>query len=270
MAAKKTAAAPAPIAKDSKRQAELLAAVLAAPDDTAPRLVYADWLTEHGDPYGEFITISCELNRPLWSNRTIPNGEGRIGEMGARQQALLKKHGKEWLEPVRPYLRTWVWERGFLEKLYVNASFFAGSRTMFEHHPVRTLCFEGLKAGDLEKFREIELGNLRELDLTGAPFTEKNIGALLGPQFSRIQRLNFHGARLLKNGLVDLAEKSQLHALEHLSITSCQVDEEGLRALAASKALPKLKTIRASSFLADVASADTLAALQKRIDLTLQ
>ena len=172
MAAKKAVTATAATPRDSKRQAELHAAVLAAPDDTSPRLVYADWLTEHGDPYGEFITISCELDRPLWSNRTIPNGEGRIGEMGARQQALLKKHGKQWLEPVRPFVRVWVWERGFIEKLYVNASFFGGSRTVFEHHPVRILCFEGLKAGDLEKFREIELGNLRELDLTGAPITE--------------------------------------------------------------------------------------------------
>src|SRR5437870_4489039 len=35
------------------RGASLLAAVLAAPDDPAPRLVFADWLTEQGDPWGE-------------------------------------------------------------------------------------------------------------------------------------------------------------------------------------------------------------------------
>ena len=34
----------------SSAEARLLIAVIAAPDDDAPRLVYADWLQERGDP----------------------------------------------------------------------------------------------------------------------------------------------------------------------------------------------------------------------------
>jgi uncharacterized protein (TIGR02996 family) len=42
----------------------LLAAVLAAPDDDAPRLIYADWLDEHGQAErAEFIRVQCELAR---------------------------------------------------------------------------------------------------------------------------------------------------------------------------------------------------------------
>ena len=42
----------------------LLAAIRAAPDDDAPRLVYADWLDEHGQPErAEFIRLQCELAR---------------------------------------------------------------------------------------------------------------------------------------------------------------------------------------------------------------
>jgi uncharacterized protein (TIGR02996 family) len=41
----------------------LLRAVVANPDDDAPRLVYADWLDEHGDPdRAEFIRIQIELH----------------------------------------------------------------------------------------------------------------------------------------------------------------------------------------------------------------
>src|SRR5439155_16650690 len=40
-----------------------LQAVLDAPDDDAPRLMYADWLTERGDPLGEFIRLQIELER---------------------------------------------------------------------------------------------------------------------------------------------------------------------------------------------------------------
>jgi uncharacterized protein (TIGR02996 family) len=40
----------------------LLAAVLASPGDDTPRLVYADWLDEHGNPErAEFIRMQCEL-----------------------------------------------------------------------------------------------------------------------------------------------------------------------------------------------------------------
>ncbi|HVK11359.1 MAG TPA: TIGR02996 domain-containing protein [Gemmataceae bacterium] len=41
-----------------------LATIRAAPDDDAPRLVYADWLDEHGDgARAEFIRVQCELAR---------------------------------------------------------------------------------------------------------------------------------------------------------------------------------------------------------------
>src|SRR4051812_26631197 len=44
--------------------AALLAAICAAPDDDAPRLVYADWLDEHGQPErAEFIRVQCALSR---------------------------------------------------------------------------------------------------------------------------------------------------------------------------------------------------------------
>ena len=47
---------------------ELFAAVLEAPDDDAPRLAYADWLEEHGNPLGEFIRAQCELAKSTGKN----------------------------------------------------------------------------------------------------------------------------------------------------------------------------------------------------------
>lgn len=41
-----------------------LAAILADPFDDQPRLVYADYLDEQGDPRGEFIRVQCELAKP--------------------------------------------------------------------------------------------------------------------------------------------------------------------------------------------------------------
>ena len=41
---------------------ELLDEVLGHPDDDVPRRVYADWLSERGDPRGELIAVQCELS----------------------------------------------------------------------------------------------------------------------------------------------------------------------------------------------------------------
>ena len=38
-------------------------AIHAAPHDAAPRLVYADWLDERGDPRGEFIRVQVAVAR---------------------------------------------------------------------------------------------------------------------------------------------------------------------------------------------------------------
>ena len=41
--------------------ASFLRTICQTPDDDAPRLVYADYLDERGEPLGEFIRIGCEL-----------------------------------------------------------------------------------------------------------------------------------------------------------------------------------------------------------------
>ncbi|HKB04124.1 MAG TPA: TIGR02996 domain-containing protein [Gemmataceae bacterium] len=61
--------------------AALIAAIRAAQDDDAPRLVYADWLEEHGQPErAEFIRLQCELAR------------GDSPDLRAREAELLAIH----------------------------------------------------------------------------------------------------------------------------------------------------------------------------------
>ncbi len=61
------------------RGAELLAAIRAEPHDDRPRAIYADWLQERGDPYGEFIALQLARNGTK------------------REQQLVRKHGKAWM-----------------------------------------------------------------------------------------------------------------------------------------------------------------------------
>src|SRR5262245_45761506 len=64
------------------------------PHDLTPRLVYADWLEEHGDAAARdratFIRVQIELGQ---CNPDSP----RARQLDRRQRQLLRRHGKAWL-----------------------------------------------------------------------------------------------------------------------------------------------------------------------------
>jgi uncharacterized protein (TIGR02996 family) len=62
------------------------------PDDDAPRLVFADWLEDNGDPQrADFIRVQCALASML------DDGPRRI-ELGAREEELLEANALAWTE----------------------------------------------------------------------------------------------------------------------------------------------------------------------------
>jgi uncharacterized protein (TIGR02996 family) len=77
--------------------AELVAAIDAAFDDDAPRLVYADRLMERGDPRGEYIHLAC-------TRRDAP-----------RETELLARHRDEWMRELPAWVdrRRCSFRRGF-------------------------------------------------------------------------------------------------------------------------------------------------------------
>src|SRR5689334_16651118 len=96
------------------RAEAFLQAILANPTDDAIRLVYADWLDEHGgevnSAHADLIRVQCEL-AALPEPYTISFGEfGRLPlptETDARRTALLERqrdlmarHREAWLKPL--------------------------------------------------------------------------------------------------------------------------------------------------------------------------
>ena len=75
----------------SDREA-FLRAIRANPDDDTTRLVFADWLDEHGEPErAEFIRVQCELE-PIRYRIDNP----RALELHNREEQLLRARGEEW------------------------------------------------------------------------------------------------------------------------------------------------------------------------------
>ncbi|MFT3699261.1 MAG: TIGR02996 domain-containing protein [Kofleriaceae bacterium] len=93
----------------------LLEAIRDAPHDDVPRLVYADWLTEQGDPMGAFIAAQVHKSfdaRPMWND-------------------LLREHGPYWASHVHgiPWVLEYFWDRGFVGRVRIdNMDVFVANR----------------------------------------------------------------------------------------------------------------------------------------------
>jgi uncharacterized protein (TIGR02996 family) len=111
----------------------LLRAIVENPDDTFARLVYADWLDEHGEPeQAEFIRLTCDGSR--WRPLTRPQREPDawlLEDAAGRARELLYEKEADWLGswwPVRtgsqlakpPLLWSPLWHRGFVESVVIS------------------------------------------------------------------------------------------------------------------------------------------------------
>ncbi len=71
-----------------------LAEIIAHPEEDAPRLIFADWLDEHGEESrGEFIRVQCVLARDFDQYEQAPRAE----PLRRRERELLESHKNAWL-----------------------------------------------------------------------------------------------------------------------------------------------------------------------------
>ncbi len=128
---------------------EFFQAVLADPDDLIPRLIYADWLDEQGDPRGEFIRVQCEL-------ADMPETAARRRALLTRESELLHQHKQKWHSDVHRYfgrtvfqeqvskrkkgvIRNWRFGRGLVEHLSISVEALKHPDDLFGVGPLRSL-----------------------------------------------------------------------------------------------------------------------------------
>lgn len=132
--------------------------MLAKRDDNAARGMYADWLQERGDPYGEFMRVQLEID------------EQRHHVRGTVQKALLqrethlwKEHGERWMKHWRGRMKstiarhieftlektaplatrpTCVVERGAPSRMSVKTATVSDIENVVENFPIHVLRFD--------------------------------------------------------------------------------------------------------------------------------
>lgn len=131
---------------------DFIQTIIASPDDDAPRLVYADWLEEQGDPRGEFIRIQCELAK-------MPEDDPRRWDLELRQGRLLRWYGWQWwYMPFDPTSVRPSFYRGFVEEITVSIlPFLLGPADFFHLYPLlRRLTLSNLVESHVKELCSLE------------------------------------------------------------------------------------------------------------------
>jgi len=179
---------------------ELLAAVIAHPEDVGARLVYADWLVEQGDAQGQLIQLSEAL-------APMTRDDQRFDALRAEVTKLTAHFGERIAGDAGRLAKRYQLSGGFVDQVEMSASTFA---THFERlskqHPIRQLTLTPVNTRAFRRLaRTPALQLLRALELRRTPSP---------PALS----------------LVPLFESPYFGALEALELTFWDADADAYRA----------------------------------------
>lgn len=210
----------------------LLDGVLAAPDDDAPRLVAADWLSERGDPLGEFIQVQCALGRGRFGagGKWVRSAKSSLPfetreQLEAREQELLKLYEKRWVAPLRSAIRQWGFRRGFVNDVIADvAKFAAASGTTLARTPLEKAKLTGLQREQLPAIiRAPAHPTVDFIDLAANRIDDRCAALLSASLLSKVTKLNLEMNPL---GPKCFGELSNHHALKRLLLSRLEVNAD--------------------------------------------
>jgi uncharacterized protein (TIGR02996 family) len=227
----------------------LLQAVIESPDDNAVRLVYADWLQEHGQgtdhDRAQFIRLQVQAEQqPAHSRRRC--------ELKWEAERLLGRHRREWLS-VLPW---WAddfggsfFQRGFVNEMYVRSNHFVEEfPELPRREPVMELCLNS--SPDKVPVKKVlalpGLERLRGLNFSCHNIDNKGAAALAEfPGFRNLKRLTLSTNKIGPAGATALLSSTHFERLEYLDLSGNKIGPKGLKALVAGR-LPALREIALS------------------------
>jgi uncharacterized protein (TIGR02996 family) len=187
------------------------AAIRDNPAVDAPRLVFADWLEELGDPRSEFIRLQCELSQLA---ATDPRRHDLYMQLASYRGSFV-----ELIKPLSGLVQAFTCERGvFVGAIVASWVLIERGHLLFRAAPTITRLQVNQSAGHVREF------------------------AML-PFLSQVTELNFDGNHFGDSGLQALADSPYLSQLRMLDVTRNDISDMGVEHLLRSSSLRSLTTI---------------------------
>ncbi|WP_166831438.1 TIGR02996 domain-containing protein [Thalassoroseus pseudoceratinae] len=251
-----------------------LEAILADPDEDLPRLIYADWLDEQGDPRGEFIRIQCELfqrsddvpflQNEIWRLPQRKRDDDHWNALKSRERELLSAHEADWIQPLKS-IQTRDWKQFYFLRGFVEHGWFSvrdwkshGEEILDQAPLLDSLDLRGFESRmgtiveleSLQKIRRLTLEGYFQGFSTDSPLTMGADGAAYLAETPHL--LNLREIRLRENdirdaGLRHLCQSRHFGSLELLDLQRNQITDEGITEIIRSHAFPKLRSLNLQS-----------------------
>jgi len=225
-------------------RAAFIRAIVAAPDDDIPRLVFADWLEESGDESdrarAEFIRVQCE-------SASLPADDPRRAELERREEELLRSHGR-FFSPVPTFRDDWYLERGNARMNYPyggqlrwHRGFPRWAQFGIEDYPAKveeTLTREAVFDASLEFY-----GGFDQSEAEPAWLTE----VCASPRFALVGMLNLCDTLFCVAGppsrFLTLIRSPHLTGLKHVAVFKDFIGLGGVRAMVESPTPFRLQSL---------------------------
>jgi uncharacterized protein (TIGR02996 family) len=221
--------------------------ILENPDEDAPRLLFADWLAEHGRPaHAELIRTQCELARlPQRSQKAEVNA--RRKELAAREKELLRQpeFSPKWPDglPEPPYeifkkvsgYPEPKYERGFIACLRVRDGELMAPE--WEVSPWNTLLREGKLLA-----LEIDTGQ-GGFQMDCYPIVYEMADLANHPALCRVTRISVFEGNVNDDNLGLLAQSPLLTQLRELWMGECTIHLSAIKSLVASPSIKQLRVL---------------------------
>ncbi|MGE3805236.1 MAG: TIGR02996 domain-containing protein [Gemmataceae bacterium] len=220
-------------------------AVLEAPEDDVPRLVFADWLDEHGETdRADFIRVQIELQQ---LDETAP----RHRELKKRERSLIRKYKHDWLGKLPTGLQFNGFRRGFptVRTFALAQNYLKKAKRWHELAPLSHHLHVQIGAAEPDLLASVMATSLltRVVDLN---FYGSNVGdagaELIGAcrSLRHLPRLCLAGNRLGPAGVGHLIAKTYLNELVELELSfNPWIGDEGAVALAQATTLSRLRVL---------------------------
>lgn len=267
------------------------------PFDDTPRLIFADFLEDCGDPLGQFIRTQVSLHQ-------LRQNDPARTPLELLENELINEFGEMWLAPLRALGAEGVsvrcFQRGLIERIKISArNFLAHGAEACAQSPalyaiqitqledvfkdfataelpsqIRSLDLSssGIAAwdrtsGNWERMKCIQ--QMNELDLQFTKTSDDEIVALCENDLSRLRRLNLGVNSISSLGAIALANCPSLNRLSHLQMPLNSIASAGAIAIANSPYFGELVELDLSSNSIDnlgvraLANSNSLQALQR-------